>query len=133
MMCTRHCIFLAAMSVAAASPAMAGGVSNELLLSSAWCTFSHNKTTGYSNAKRYAFRADGTYATGSRAEGGSSGPSGSIASQRDAQGGGRWRVQAGELFMSEGGPFEMVQTVVKRNSNGYPIIVADGAEYSQCR
>ena len=126
-------LFLAAVLAALAGPAFAGGMSNELLLSSAWCTFSYNKTTGYSNAKRYAFRPDGTYATGSRAEGGSSGPYGSIASQRDGQGGGRWRVQNGELFMSEGGPFEQVTTALRRNSNGYPVIVADGVEYSQCR
>jgi len=25
------------------------------------------------------------------------------------------------------------QTVLKRNNNGYPVIVADGIEYSQCR
>jgi hypothetical protein len=48
--------------------------------------------------------------------------------------GGLWRVMNGELFMSEGGGgLEQVHTVLKRNSSGYPIIVADGAEYSQCR
>ena len=123
----------AVLFLAMTGPAFAGGMSNELLLSSAWCTFSYSKVSGASNAKRYAFRADGTYALGSRAESGSSGPYGSVASQRDGQGGGRWRVQNGELFMSEGGPFEQVPTVLKRNSNGYPIIVADGVEYSQCR
>ena len=57
-----------------------------------------------------------------------------MASQRNAQGGGLWKVDRGELFMSEGGGrLEAVRTVLKRNNNGYPIIVADGVEYSQCR
>jgi len=34
------------------SPVLAGGISNELLLSSAWCTFKYNQTTGYSNTTR---------------------------------------------------------------------------------
>lgn len=114
--------------------AQAGGMSNELLTSSAWCTFTHNKTTGYSHSKRFQFSANGTYGTGGRGEGYSSGSGGTIASQRNSAGGGRWRVEKGELFMSEGGKgLEPVGTVLKRNNNGHPIIVADGVEYSQCR
>jgi hypothetical protein len=114
--------------------AHAGGVSPNLLTSSAWCTFTYNKTTGYSNTKRVYFNANGTYGKGSRGEGYSSGSGGSMASQRDAQGAGLWKVEGGELLMSEGrGKLEMVRTVVKRNNNGYPVIVADGVEYSQCR
>ncbi len=116
------------------SPARAGGMSNELLMSSAWCTFTYNKTTGYSHTKRVYFNANGTYGTGSRGEGYSSGSGGTLASQRNSAGSGLWRVERGELFMSEGrGGFEPVGTLVKRNSSGYPIIVADGVEYSQCR
>lgn len=114
--------------------AHAGGMSNELLLSSAWCTFTYNKTTGYSSTKRFHFNANGTYGMGGRAEGYSSGSAGSMASQRNSGASGMWRVDKGELFMSEGaGRLEHVQTVLKRNSSGYPIIVADGVEYSQCR
>jgi hypothetical protein len=112
----------------------AGGMSNELLVSSAWCTFTYNKTTGYSHTKRVQFNGNGSYGTGSRGEGYSSGSGGSMASQRNASGGGRWRVDKGELFMSQGaGGLAPVRTLVKRNNNGYPIIVADGVEYSQCR
>ena len=115
-------------------PAHAGGMSGNLLTSSAWCTFTYNKTTGYSHTKRVYFNANGTYGKGSRGEGYSSGGGSSMASQRDAVGGGLWRVDNGELFMSEGrGRLEPVGTVLKRNNNGYPIIVADGVEYSQCR
>lgn len=120
-------------ALTAGTYAQAGDLSNELMLSSAWCTFSYNKTTGYSSSKRVTFSPGGTYSVGSRGEGGSSGRSGNMASQHDAAGGGQWRVQNGELYLSEGGDFEHVQTTLRRNSNGYPVIVADGVEYSQCR
>jgi hypothetical protein len=127
-------IVLLPIALAAALPAHAGGMSPELLLASAWCTFSYNKTTGYSSTKRVYFNANGSWGMGSRGEGYSSGPNGSIASQRDAKSGGLWKVDRGELFMSEGAaPVQPVQTLLKRNSNGYPIIVANGIEYSQCR
>ena len=120
--------------IAVALPAQAGGISNELLLSSAWCSFSYNQTTGYSNTTRVQFRKNGTYSTGGRAEGYSSGRSGTYASQNDSRGNGRWKVIKGELYLSEGaGQLGLVRTVVKRNSSGYPIITADGAEYSQCK
>ncbi len=117
-----------------ALPVQAGGISNDLLLSSAWCTFSYNKTTGYSNTTRVHFNKNGTYGTGGRAEGATSGKYGSYASQSDSSGGGRWKVDKGELYISSGnGQLAPVRTVVKRNSNGYPIILADGVEYLQCR
>jgi len=123
-------------SLVAMGPVVAhgAGMSKDLLLSSAWCSFTYNKTTGYSHTKRVYFNANGTYGQGSRGEGYSSGAGGSMASQRNAQGGGLWKVDRGELFMSEGGArLEQVSTVLKRNNNGHPIIVADGVEYSQCR
>ena len=127
-------VFVAALLATLPAVARAAGMSNDLLLSSAWCSFTYNKTTGYSHTKRVFFNANGTYGTGSRGEGYSSGSGGSMASQRNAQGAGAWRVDRGELFMSEGGGrLERVSTMVKRNNNGYPIIVADGVEYSQCR
>ena len=120
--------------LAIALPVQAGGVSNELLLSSAWCTFTYNKTTGYSNTTRVRFNKNGTYGTGGRAEGYSSGRGGAYASQNDSNGGGRWKVNKGELYLSSGnGQFAFVQTIIKRNSSGYPIILADGVEYSQCK
>src|SRR5258706_13393878 len=73
------------------APARAGGMSNQLLTSSAWCTSTYNKTTGYSHTKRVQFSANGTYGTGSRGEGYSSGSGGSMASQRNSAGGGLWR------------------------------------------
>ena len=123
----------AALVLMAPADASAGGLSNELMLSSAWCTFRYNKMSGSSTGRRVVFSPNGTYSVSSQSESYSSGRAGSVAGQSNASGGGRWRVQGGELYMSEGGQFEHVDTVLKRNSNGYPIIVADGTEYSQCR
>jgi hypothetical protein len=108
-------------------------VTPELLLSSPWCTFKYNKVSGYSSSTRVTFSPNGMWSSGSRGEGGSSGRAGSVYGQRDSGNGGRWAVQQGELYMSEGAQMEHVRTVVKRNNNGFPIIVADGVEYSQCQ
>lgn len=127
-------IFVTAACLFTALPAHAGGVSNELLLSSAWCSFSYNKTTGYSSTTRVRFNKNGTYGTGGRAEGYSSGRGGTYASQNGSSGGGRWKVNKGELYISQGrGELGHVKTVVKRNNSGYPIILADGIEYMQCK
>lgn len=118
----------------ASLPVAAGGMSNELLLSSAWCTFAYNKISGKSTTKRAAFAPNGTWSQGSNTEGVSSNKYGSVYSQGGSNAAGAWRVHQGELYMSEGpGALQPVQTLLKRNSNGYPIIVADGVEYSQCR
>jgi len=115
-------------------PAQAGELSDNLLFSSAWCTFKYNKVTGYSNTTRIVFNRNGTYSKGGRAEGYSSGRGGSMASQRNSGGGGRWKVVNGDLYISEGfGQPQPVQSMLKRNNRGYPIIVADGVEYSQCK
>jgi hypothetical protein len=37
------------------------------------------------------------------------------------------------MLMLRRGSLQPVTTVLKRNSNGYPIIVSNGVEYSQCR
>jgi hypothetical protein len=127
-------IIIALLYLTLASPVLAGGISNELLLSSAWCTFKYNQTTGYSNTTRVKFSKNGTYSTGGRAEGYSSGKGGTYSSQKDSHSNGQWKVVKGELYISEGnGQLNPVRTVVKRNSSGYPIILADGVEYSQCK
>lgn len=113
--------------------AQAGGLSEKLLLSSAWCSFSYNKISGTTKTARARFYANGTYGFGNQRESQSSGPYGSVYGQGSGGGSGRWQVRGGELYMGEGGgPLELVQTALKRNSNGYPIIVADGVEYARC-
>src|SRR5258708_1122409 len=92
--------------------AHAGGMSSALLTSSAWGTFTYNKPRGYWDSKRVYFSANGTYGTGSQGQGYSSGSGGSMASQRNASGGGLWKVENGELFMAEGrGRLDRVGTV----------------------
>jgi hypothetical protein len=89
--------------------------------------------SGTTRTTRAKFHANGTYAFGNQRESLSSGQYGSVYGQGGGGGGGRWQVKGGELYMGEGdGPLEPVQTVLKRNSKGYPIIVADGVEYMQC-
>lgn len=129
-----HSLMISAALFAVGSPdVLAGGMSNNLLLSSAWCSFSYNKISGTTKTTRARFNANGTYGFGNQRESQSSGQYGSVYGQSGGGGGGRWQVQGGELYMGEGGgPLEPVQTTLKRNSNGYPIIVADGVEYMQC-
>jgi len=127
-------LLLGAMLFLLAVPARAGDITENLMMSSAWCTFKYNKITGYSNTTRLVFNGNGTYSQGGRAEGYSSGSGGSMASQRNSRAAGRWRVVNGELYIGEGaGQPQPVRTVVKRNNRGYPIIMADGIEYSQCK
>lgn len=107
---------------------------SRLLLSSAWCSFSYNKTTGYSNTRRYQFYQNGTWSDSAQGEGYSSGYGGTMASQHNSSRNGQWKVKSGQLYMAEpGGDLEPVQTQVYYNSNGSPILKADGVEYSQCQ
>lgn len=109
-----------------------GGMSESLMLSSAWCTFSFNKVSGYSNTTRWVFSPNGTYSKGGRGEGSSSGYGGTMASQHNSGGGGRWKVVNGQLYIGDTIP-QPVQSVVKHNSNGSPIVVVNGVEYSRCK
>jgi hypothetical protein len=113
----------------------------KLLVSSAWCSFRFNKTTGYSSTTRAQLFADGTYSLGGKSEGYSSGYGGTMASQANTGSTGKWAVMKGQLYMTpppseeNPAPTELlpISVVVKKNSNGYPIVVADGTEYSQCQ
>lgn len=116
----------------------------QLLLSSPWCSFSYSQTSGATNTSRNVFLPDGRLQTSTNYEGGTvnqqggstvnlgGGATGSVYSQ--SQGGGtlRWKVQAGQLHLDSGAGWQLVPLQVTRNSSGYPIITADGKEYSQC-
>lgn len=108
---------------------------SKLLLSSAWCSFTYNQHTGTSSSTRYQFYPDGTWSTGGRTETYNSGANGTVAGQYDSNSRGRWESRGGQLFMSTPDS-PMLQVVpgfsVTRNSNGYPIINADGREFSSC-
>lgn len=117
----------------------------QLLLSSAWCSFSYSQTSGATNTSRSVFLPDGRLQTGTNYEGGTvnqqgggnvnlgGGTTGSVYSQSQGGGTARWKVQGGQLYLDGGEGFQLVPLQISRNSNGYPIITADGKEYSQCR
>jgi hypothetical protein len=105
-----------------------------LLLSRAWCAFSYNQNTGYSSTTRVRFFKNGTYSADQGGEGYSSGSGGTYASQSNSGAAGYWKIVKGALYMSEGeGQLQPVNLRVTKNSNGYPILIADGQEYSGCQ
>lgn len=131
-------------SPAPAPPAPGGGTPQDqplrqLLLSSSWCSFSYSQTSGSTHTSRNVFYADGRLAINTNSEGGTvnqfgggNTATGSVATQ--AQGGSviRWQVQGGQLYLDSGQGMQLAPMSISRNSSGYPIITADGKEYSQC-
>ena len=115
----------------------------KLLLSSAWCNFWFNKTSGYSGSARVQYFADGSYQLGKKSEGYSSGSGGTFASEARAGSSGSWYVKDGQMYgtspPTDANPNPDVNTfyplpvVVKNNSNGSPIITAAGKEYARCQ
>ena len=119
----------------------------QLLLSSKWCHFSYSGVAGSSSGSSYSetvfFSPDGGmvvqtggesyYSADVRSSTGDVIARGSTAGQR---GGGqqyRWRVQQGMLMISaDGTTWQPLSLQITQNSNGYPIVTADGKEYSQC-
>jgi hypothetical protein len=127
---------LAAFLPAAQAAGKTGDPLSKLLLSSAWCSFSYNQYTGTSHTTRYQFFRNGTYSNSARGETYNSGRNGTVAGQHDSGGAGRWAVRQGQLYLSappEQPSLQPVALKVTRNSNGYPILNADGVEYSACR
>ena len=108
----------------------------QLLLSSAWCTFKYNKVSGASSTFRFRFFNNGTYSNSGRSETYSSGRYGTVAGQYDNDGRGQWTVRNGQLYVSsppEQPDLQPMPVTVSRNSSGYPIINAEGVEYSMCK
>lgn len=116
-----------------------GGAGNDqlsqLLMSSAWCWLKY--ASGNTYQERIVFSANGTWSSNKESEiYGSNQYAGTSAHSVGASGSqGQWTVKGGQLYLSD--PPETPQLVpvplqITRNSNGYPIITADGKEYSQC-
>lgn len=108
---------------------------SRLLLSSAWCSFRYNKVSGTSSTEKYRFFPNGTWNNGGRTETYNSGANGTVSGQYDSEGGGRWEVRGGQLYMSsaETPTLTLVQPFsVTQNSNGSPIINSGGKEFSLC-
>jgi hypothetical protein len=105
----------------------------QLLQRSAWCSMSYSTVSGTSRTERVVFRADGTGGRGSGAESYSSGTGGTVAGQSSSGEQFRWQMRSGVLLTSSDGVnWAQTRLQITTNSNGYPIITADGKEYSMC-
>lgn len=116
-------------------PAAAGNDQlSQLLMSSAWCSFSYNKISGTTKQTRVQYFRNGTWSAGGQRESYNSGANGTVFGQSNTNNGGLWEVRNGQLWGSYGNaPVQLVQPFsVTRNSNGYPIINSLGVEYSSC-
>lgn len=111
----------------------------QMLMSSAWCSFSYRSTgsngSGVTNSSRVVFRPDGTMVIGSGSENYSAGWGGTAASQGSNQTAWRWKVENLRLFVDtgNGAGFQDVNLQAYKNSAGYPILKAQGQEFSMCR
>ncbi len=123
-------------AVRGAAPQPAGNDQlSRLLVSSAWCWLKY--ASGNTYQERVVFSPNGTWSSNKESEiYGRNDYAGTTAHSVGTGGtGGQWAVKGGQLYMSN--PPETPQLVpfplqVTRNSNGYPIINADGKEYSMC-
>jgi hypothetical protein len=123
------------------APAPAASAQDEqarqLLMSTAWCSFSYrpgmNNGNGVSETSRVVFRPDGTLFMGTGSDSYYSNPSGSIAGQGAGQNVMRWRVQNLRLLVDAGQGFQDIGLDAYKNSAGYPILKAQGKEYSMCK
>lgn len=105
----------------------------QFLMGNRWCAFSYNQTSGRTSTEQVVFNRDGTATRGSQTEAQSSGPNGSVYSNGQGGDRGYWRVQNGQLMLSQdGGQWTLVPSQVTRNSNGSPILTLAGKEYMVC-
>jgi hypothetical protein len=109
-----------------------------LLTGSAWCSFSYSGTSsgsgGSTSTSRVVFQQDGLVVITTNNESSYSGDGWGTASQN---GGGQracWRIDGSQLMASaDGRQYAALPLQIAQNSNGYPIITANGTEYSTCQ
>jgi hypothetical protein len=107
---------------------------SQFLTANAWCGFTYNQRTGTSTTERVVFHGNGLVEQRSGAQTYNSGPAGSVAGQHGGGKQGRWKVENGQLHLSEDGLNWAPQVMqVTYNSNGSPIIKSAGKEYMVCR
>jgi hypothetical protein len=135
----------ASSTAAARAPAARGGQApaaaasgqdaqlQQLLLSSPWCYMRYSQTLGSTSTERAQFFPDGRLQVQSNYEMVSSGRNGTAYGSNSGGAWYRWQVENGDLQIAEqGGAFAPAGLRVTRNSNGYPILNANGKEYSMC-
>lgn len=106
----------------------------QLLMSSAWCSFTYNKTSGTSTTRKVVFRPDGIMTINGGRETYSSGYAGTYAGQSNSSGAMQWKLENLRLFVNagDGNGFQDIGLNATRNSNGYVILHSQGQEYSMC-
>lgn len=105
----------------------------QLMVRSAWCSFSYSQTSGASSTERVTFRPDGTGSISSGAETYWSGASGTVAGQSSDAGAFRWHVRGGVLnTTTDGVTWQQYPLQITTNSSGYPIVTSGGKEYTMC-
>ena len=130
---------------ASGCPAPGNDQLTQLLVSSAWCHFAYSggSTGGTTVQERVVFAADGRFAQGGGSESSYSGQQrDQYGSQTGAWGAGGqnsnatqgcWRAESNLLYLTVSGQaYAPLQLQVTRNSNGYPIVNANGKEYYTC-
>jgi hypothetical protein len=106
---------------------------SRLLLSSNWCWLRYSNGNSYT--QKVHFNANGTWQDFSESDIYSNNYGTSIAqATSNRTNGGQWAVKNGQFYLSspENPQLVPVPLTITRNSNGYPIINAEGREYSMC-
>ncbi len=107
----------------------------QLLMSSAWCSFTYSKISGASTTRKVVFHPNGVLTINGGAESYSSGYGGTYTSQSSSSGSVRWKLKNLRLYIDQGDGtgFQDANLSAEKNSSGWPILHADGREYSMCR
>jgi hypothetical protein len=129
----------AARKAQAANPAAGGNPQDaqarQILLNSAWCSFTYNKVSGTSTTRRVVFRADGVMAINGGAETYSSGYGGTYAGQSSNASAMLWKLENLRLYVDDrsGAGYQDIGLTSTTNSNGSIILKSQGQEYAMCR
>ena len=107
----------------------------QLLTSSAWCAFSYSKFSGTTSTRKVIFQPNGILMIFDGAETYSSGYGGTHAGQSARSGSMRWKLRNLRLYIDQGDGtgFRDANLTAEKNSSGWPILHADGREYSMCK
>jgi hypothetical protein len=110
----------------------------QLLVRSEWCTMTYSgivgSTTGTTRYERLVFRPDGTGTRRTSSESYYSNDAGAAAADGSGASQFRWRLDGSVLVSSTDGGASWVRAPMRisTNSNGYPIITANGKDYAMC-
>ncbi|MFZ5439590.1 MAG: hypothetical protein ACOZQL_06260 [Myxococcota bacterium] len=108
---------------------------SRLLLSSNWCWLRYSNGNSYT--QKVHFSPDGTWQDFSESDLYVNNQYAQTVTQStgNQSSGGQWAVRNGQLWLSspDAPQLQPIPLTITRNSNGAPLINADGREYSMCR